>query len=449
MGRARGSGSTVEPGAQTGPRAFDQTEVTRKALLDAGLEVHHQAGRGLLQGSLTSQAVSEAAGVHRQTFYRYWSTVGDYVDELVERTLDPTAVLGEGWDPADLGGSAPLSDVLRAGLQQSIDVLLSEPAHRLRLTLWSVHEDDDEVSERLRTLVREVEAHVAVTVQRVCEVWNREPLPPLDARQVGAIVWSLALGLALRADASGDASDTTLFPEAVMAILPGLTRRRGDDRDLSDHAALLDRSALRQVDHRPGFDHRSDATMPKVVLEAARQCIEEHGPSGAAPERVAERAGCTEAEVRSAVGSARQIVRSLVDELLEPLADAALVDRSEDTDALGMLRRQVHRLALVCGRNREVFAAALSLRLERAPLDQGDLLEDVLADLLLPLVQAAKEHELVRAEVAAVQAAELLSDLLVVRIVGAAAEPPARAASAVLDLWLRGTQTSKGVTAPA
>jgi len=185
-----------------------------------------------------------------------------------------------------------------------------------------------------------------------------------------------------------------------------------------------------------------------VVLEAARLAIEEQGTSGATPVAVAARSGLTVDQVRSAVGGSHEMVRDLLEDLLLPLSDAAAVDEVESTDAAGMLRRQVHHLALVCARHRSLFAAATCLRLDRGPADPDSPLEHVVARTLLPLVEAGQRAGDVRRSFASEPAAELLADLLVMRIVGSPAEQPAHAASAVLDLWHRGTQTGEAGSSP-
>src|SRR5262245_53836893 len=200
---------------------------TREALLQAGVRLFGNLAGDLLKG-LTSGEVAREAGFHRQTFYRYWPTQAEYVQDLVRwlltvegtPTADGAEVLSRRSMPGDVHGFAfelarldfaTLRDDERARMRVGLlmmEVLRDEPVADLTQQYY------DETMDRL-----------AAAYGDLLEHWRLELIPGLTTRDLARMLQGLLLGLVVQTKAAHDEPHgAQLFEWAACALITDLTR---------------------------------------------------------------------------------------------------------------------------------------------------------------------------------------------------------------------------------
>jgi AcrR family transcriptional regulator len=210
-----------------GPVAASTSD-TRFALLSAGLRLYGEPSANLLRW-LTAGAVAEEAGFHRQTFYRYWDTQEQYVEDLIELTLDDDA------EPvADGVTVVPRRRVGRdstfAGLAADIarydfERLRNDASLSARIGIWSLREVRPDVAEGVTRCHDRAMEHLTDGYEQLFDEWGRSPRPPFEVDDIARIFDALLLGLVLRPPVADAQEPVELYEQSVRELLPGLTLR--------------------------------------------------------------------------------------------------------------------------------------------------------------------------------------------------------------------------------
>ena len=206
---------------------------TRTALLEAGVRLYGSTAAELLKG-LSAGAVAQEAGFHRQTFYRYWETQSEYVQDLIRHALDAT-----GEPVAD--GVQVLSD--QRPTPEDIDTFARDLAHHDFARVL----EDPRVMMRMGLLVMQAlnqspltelaQERYETTIERVAGGYDdlldgvgREPVGDLTTHDLARIVQGLLYGLVLQAKvADFEPHASVLLERATSTILHGLTRPVEED----------------------------------------------------------------------------------------------------------------------------------------------------------------------------------------------------------------------------
>lgn len=227
---------------------------SRRRLLEAGMALLAESSRGDLSRVLTTGAVAERAGLHRQTFYLYWGSQAEYLDEFVDFVTDPSVGsqsdrLARLADHLPGPGDDAASEV-RERAAETFAHWTDDPVHVSRMVLWALHAADGHVAERLRALYRTNDEHTAEGYKRIGDQWGIEPRPPFTYESIALLFNALRDGLLLHLTIDPTAVPPSFVEDVNLALSWAVTRRAGDpDDDLT-----LDERFGREVEAAPGRD---------------------------------------------------------------------------------------------------------------------------------------------------------------------------------------------------
>lgn len=244
----------IQPDPEDEARPSGRAGESRRRLLEAGMALLAESSRGDLSRVLTTGAVAERAGLHRQTFYLYWGSQAEYLDDFVDFVTDP-AVSPQSERLASLAERMPdptddASSEVRERSAETFAHWTSDPVHVSRMVLWALHAADGHVAERLRALYRTNDEHTADGYKRIGDQWGIEPRPPFTYESIALLFNALRDGLLLHLTIDPTAVPPSFVEDVNLALSWAVTRRAGDpDDDLS-----LDERFRREVEGAVGSD---------------------------------------------------------------------------------------------------------------------------------------------------------------------------------------------------
>lgn len=218
-------------GDRVGGRGTD----SRRRLLEAGMGLLAESNRGDLSRVLTTGAVAEKAGLHRQTFYLYWGTQAEYLDDFVEFVTDPSVSsqserLENLAERMPHGADDPAAEV-RERTTETFSHWVDDPVYVSRMVLWALHGADGDVAERLRQLYRTNDENTAAGYKQIGDQWGVEPRPPFTYESIALLFNALRDGLLLHLTIDGSAVPPSFVEDVNLALTWAVTRRRGDPAD--------------------------------------------------------------------------------------------------------------------------------------------------------------------------------------------------------------------------
>ncbi|MCB1005031.1 MAG: TetR/AcrR family transcriptional regulator [Acidimicrobiales bacterium] len=220
---------------------------TREQLLEGAMRLLAESSRDHLRRVLTAGAVAKAAGLHRQTFYLYWSTQAEFVDDFVRYVTDPghspsserLATIDEDLEDAS---DDPAAEVRRMS-RRTYEHWAEDPVHFARMVLWATHPNDDLVRQRMEALYRANDEAAAKTFGAVGDAWGIEPRPPFTLDTIALLFNALRDGLMLQLMIRGDDAPASFFGDVHLAMSQAVTRPVGEtdtptlDEDYRRHVA--------------------------------------------------------------------------------------------------------------------------------------------------------------------------------------------------------------------
>lgn len=199
------------------------------------MELLAESSRGDISRVLTTGAVAEQAGLHRQTFYLHWGTQAEYVDDFIDYVTDPTvsassdrlANLAE-----DLPGPAddPATEV-RERVTETYQLWVDDPVHVARMVLWSLHAKDERVAARLRALYAVNDLNTAEGYKAIGDQWGLEPRPPFTYESIALLFNALRDGLLLHLTIDSSSVPPSFISDVQLALSWAITRRKDDPED--------------------------------------------------------------------------------------------------------------------------------------------------------------------------------------------------------------------------
>lgn len=208
---------------------------SRRRLLEAGMELLAESSRGDISRVLTTGAVAEKAGFHRQTFYLHWANQAEFVDEFIDYVTDPAVssssdhlanMAGDLPDPAD----DPATEV-RERVTETYLHWAEDPVHVARMVLWSLHAKDDRVASRLRALYAVNDLNTAEGYKAIGDRWGLEPRPPFTYESIALLFNALRDGLLLHLTIDSSSVPPSFISDVQLAMSWAITRRKGDPDD--------------------------------------------------------------------------------------------------------------------------------------------------------------------------------------------------------------------------
>jgi AcrR family transcriptional regulator len=232
----------------------DARERSQEAFLQAGADllVEHAQDKGPFAG-LTLREICARAERSSGVFYMHWPTLGEYYEALGRHVAaaDEEAGADDLASLAELGESEEETSTLDAVVKaadRNLELLMNsplwDPMQLLNVT-WGRSHFRDQMARGYYKFDRATgQAYGRLLAKR-----GREPRPPLDWDQIGAVLQGLIDGLEMRRKIDPDAvppsseTATGLFAVAASALLAVLTRPTGDNATLEEAMrALLDES---------------------------------------------------------------------------------------------------------------------------------------------------------------------------------------------------------------
>jgi AcrR family transcriptional regulator len=181
---------------------------TKAELLDAGIRLYGSMSGDLLNG-MTVRAVTREAGFHRQTFYRYWSTQAEFVQDLIVHVVDPKRapvadrVADEARRRASV--SARLEDVVESIARHEFVKLATDPLAPVRMGLLMMNELTTPMMRELtQSYYDRAMASLADAIGFGLEQWGRRPVPGLTTKELARMCQAMLSGLVVHAKAAID-----------------------------------------------------------------------------------------------------------------------------------------------------------------------------------------------------------------------------------------------------
>jgi len=204
---------------------------TKEAMLDAGVRLFGVQAGDLLKG-LTAGTVAQEAGFHRQTFYRYWDTQAEYVQDLIRHLMaPPTRLVADGVAVVAerrTGTAADMASFIHDMARFDFARVLEDRQAAMRVGLLMMEAlTGGATGARTQRYYDQTMDLVASHYDLLLEGWDLEPRPPITSRDLGRMLQALLLGLVVQVkSASDDPHGAEIFETAAVALLTSLTQPR-------------------------------------------------------------------------------------------------------------------------------------------------------------------------------------------------------------------------------
>ncbi len=199
---------------------------TRGALLDAGVRLYSSMAGELLKG-ISAGSVAREAGFHRQTFYRYWETQSEYVQDLLRHVLatDTAPVADGATELADRRPPRDLEDFVQDVAEHDFVSVAEDPRAAMRVGLLATDAlNQPPLAELMQEFYDTTVGRLTDGYESLLDGVDRRPAGAVSTRDLVRIVQALLLGLVIQAKAGDDEPHpAVLFEWAAVALLTGLT----------------------------------------------------------------------------------------------------------------------------------------------------------------------------------------------------------------------------------
>jgi AcrR family transcriptional regulator len=333
---------TLEPDAPT----------TRERALEAGLQVWLDTDPATLFGGMNVSRVAKRAGITRATFYSYWGTAQEYLDDLVSYSTRGALTVDDDFATNMVRLTLARDDIasqIVASAVASVRALRADPAFRLRLAMLSKG-DDPVVAAKLREQYAEAEASVAEMFTALLARWGRIVRPPLEMPHMVALLASQLEGYAARAIFDPGMATPERYAHGILAHLLTLTTPIDVPRDTDELVRVIDRwpddgDRIRTLADRAGSgttEPRADINFdPREVVRLTRMIIAERPWAEITLGNVARRAGFSAVTITSNFGSKHGLGTAV----LEMMSRENLEALPPVDDPLERLRLQLRTVA--------------------------------------------------------------------------------------------------------
>lgn len=192
-------------------------------------------------GQLKAADIAHRAGLTTGAFYNRWPNREAFLSEFIDYALSvdrsPTyARLQHMVEQHEGDAIALVHDLAYADIQE----IVNNPAFAVHTHLWSLMRARPDITDRMDRMYDEFRASITPMFERVLELLGRELRPPFTISDVVQFFMAAAEGLNLQTATGGpNGPSDELFGRCVTALLPTMTRRKGDRTELDDLLAEL------------------------------------------------------------------------------------------------------------------------------------------------------------------------------------------------------------------
>jgi AcrR family transcriptional regulator len=400
----------------------------RGELLGAGLAVLRTLAPSELLAGLHPRAV--AAQVPGRTagsvYYQFGSHAG-YVDALLDHVVRSSAELtrwlGEIAQTLAASSEVPDTNLVRhlqeiAELEESL-VVENTDMLRVQLALWICH-DDPGARERLLCMWREADTLMAGAYSAILDRWDREVRPPLTLDGVSVLLASVVTGLALRRAAEPDRTPPDLIGHTVLALLPALTRPRGDGADLYSYLERFGVDDWLRVRPEPGepVARRPRARAADDIVRVTLRLADEADFERLTIEQIAAAADVHPSTVHDHFGTKAGLAAAAFAQASRPVLERIATALHDGIPPLDVIYTAARDIAELSRRHRSVFRAMLAgvVGAVSGAVSASMPLTDAAAHFQ-PAVAAAQADGSLRADVASLDVANTLAATLYMHLV--------------------------------
>lgn len=438
---------------------------TRQAFLRAGIDILDAADvSGYVIGALGVAAVCERAGRSPGGFYHHWPSLEAYVDDLVVHAIEESTDRLADSVGAGLSGiletatPAKMFSQLERFFGLHFDTAVSEMSGtRAELLVWMSRDTD--LVPWLRERHRAFDAAAAVYIPPILQRWGREMRPPWTVDSMLHAFSALLFGFEVGHGLDPDRGSRRSFVGVAMAIFATATRPAGSDLDFDGHLRLALSAGRGEPDSAWGAALRERTTpiIAAAYLDGGWPAVTVAAVSEASDEYVE--------DVDAAWGGRAGMADAVWWEVLVPPLDEAMqADLADGVAPMKSVERHLHRLAYTIDRHRSAAFAVLGradetvTRAEERPRSRRRLgLAEVLAratraavglvgpdsdlgsgrassslPMSSPIPVAGREHA------SAVDLAETMTSMLLMRMAARPALAPFEAAEQVFRFAMTG-----------
>jgi len=170
-----------------------------------------------------------------------FKSIGDYVAQLLRYLTRPDRFpsIGELHEGLlALKETDQLLEGIRAFLEFDLETVCNTPANGMLLLLMS-GKPGYTTSAGLRALYHSVDKNLSPVLEEVMMAWNREPTPPFTSIDLAVLFNAVIDGWMLRARFDPDRASPKLYCQAVLCLLPMVTRQRGESITVEERLAVF------------------------------------------------------------------------------------------------------------------------------------------------------------------------------------------------------------------
>ena len=293
------------------------TSPTRRRILDAGIDLWGTLPVTELLAGYSVSSVAKAAGVTRATFYSYWPSTEEYLDDLLEHLLE---VAPGGFDPAvgDIinrltAVGTDVVDHLMEGSTRQLEHLATDPAVQLRYGFLTRY-DDPVVADKLRQQYRAIDDERIAIFHEIMGRWGRVPRQPLTWESFTRTFTISMEAFALHHKLDPDTVPAELYGLVSVVLNLLLTARADDHRGVLDLAApantwpaqglRMRRAREGQGPPLPPLELQGDPQrITRAIIDATERLLGDEGWAELTLTSIATAADTTERELLALFGS--------------------------------------------------------------------------------------------------------------------------------------------------
>lgn len=353
---------------------------TRERLIQAGFRLWIEEPPAVLFTGLSVSRIAKAAGVTRATFYSYWPTADDYLDDLAGELVDGARHVGYDRLVTTTAGTVGMSrsgavGVMLDSCARQFDRLVNDPALRVRLGFLSKMDDPD-IADSMRDCYRSAEAVKIEAYKLIGDQWGREPRPPFDDATAHALYAMVGEAMAARHVIDPEGMPAELYGLVILGLMIFISRRLDDARSLPELIEHINSwpsvgAQLRERATNPAPSTSTaalDSEGARTVVRAARRLHGTMGWGQLTITEIASVAGVTDEAVLRTFGSKPGLAMSIIDVSIgERLDDLG----PEPTDPITAVRRTLAVVADELNRDPAVSQSALTLFTGTATMPPG------------------------------------------------------------------------------
>lgn len=369
---------------------------TRQRLIDAGWRSGDSIELGRAFPGATAAQVSAEAGVTTGSFFHHFPNAQSFANAMIKDMVESSSgtTIAELAALATSRNGSPMVD-LREMIRSHLTSLWDRYRHseseqtrfRAQMRLWShnrsTYEDDGTekpISEGVASIYRRVESRALEMWTPALELSGLEITPPFTARSLTTVAFAIFEGLVIRYEVDPEAVPPSLWGDACVALISGMTRPAGARVRLSDDSYELEHyREPRSPQARSGAQRRRE-TRSRIVAAATGMFTD--GWESISATDVAHAAGVSTQTVLNLFTSVRAVAAATFAPQAQELYRQALGRSSEDP--VNGLKGALTDLTVRCRAAPEVTRALHAERLASF-IDRGRSLSEMDVRLEVPI----------------------------------------------------------------